>query len=161
MEENRTDQIVAEFLEMVVLIMQSKRFIHHKIMESPEQSEIRVKLGEPQIRIMNMLLKLENVSMSKLGKLLMVSKPNVTTLVESLVDLELTERIPDKKDRRIIYIQLTIKGKEYILNYREKMKEVIKKVLENFSEKDLNKYVDALSKTKTYTAQMVTLFDKL
>ncbi len=49
-------------------------------------------------------------SMSELGKKLSMPGPHVTVLVDKLVKMKLVERIPDTKDRRIVYVQLVPKG---------------------------------------------------
>jgi len=44
--------------------------------------------------------------MSEIGKHLGIPKPNVTALIDKLIDEKLSERLPDKTDRRIIKIKL-------------------------------------------------------
>ena len=50
------------------------------------------------------------LSMSEIAEKLSVSKPNVTTLIDKLIEEGLTERLSDKQDRRIVKIKLTKKG---------------------------------------------------
>jgi|WetSurMetagenome_2_1015567.scaffolds.fasta_scaffold76713_2 DNA-binding MarR family transcriptional regulator len=52
------------------------------------------------------------LSMSEIGAHVSVPKPNVTALVDKLIEDNLVERLYDQNDRRIIYIQLTEKGKD-------------------------------------------------
>jgi DNA-binding MarR family transcriptional regulator len=54
----------------------------------------------------------EKLTMSEIGCHLSVPKPHVTALVDKLIKEDLVERLPDLNDRRIIYIQLTDKGKD-------------------------------------------------
>jgi DNA-binding MarR family transcriptional regulator len=54
----------------------------------------------------------EKLTMTGIGLHLSVPKPQVTALVDKLIKNEFAERLYDSNDRRIIYIQLTEKGRE-------------------------------------------------
>ena len=52
--------------------------------------------------------------MTEIGEKLFISKPNVTTLIDKLIEKGLTERLSDKQDRRIIKIKVTKKGLAFV-----------------------------------------------
>lgn len=60
---------------------------------------------------------------SEISKMYSISKPNVTTLVNKLIDRGYAERLPDDKDRRAIRIIITDKGKRLIIKKRKIVKE--------------------------------------
>lgn len=60
------------------------------------------------------------IKISKLGKLLLISKPAATQLCNTMYKKELIKRTPDTADRRNVFISLTKKGKE-VLNYADEM----------------------------------------
>src|ERR1035437_4927441 len=60
--------------------------------------------------VLHLLVKCGELSMSEIGEKLFISKPNVTTLIDKLIENGFTERLPDKSDRRIIKIRITKKG---------------------------------------------------
>jgi len=76
------------------------------------------------------LKKCNSLSMSDLGKMLLISKPNVTALVNKLIAKGLAVRSPDKQDRRIIMIRLSSKGVQFIeKNNKKYMNQIIAKLM--------------------------------
>lgn len=69
----------------------------------------------------------EKLTMSGIGCHLSVPKSHVTSLVDKLIKDDLVERLLDPSDRRIIYIQLTEKGKDTL----KMIKAVISEELRN------------------------------
>ena len=60
------------------------------------------------------LKKHESLSMTDLGKMLEISKPNVTALINKLIVKGFVIRTSDQQDRRIIMIRLSAKGIQFI-----------------------------------------------
>jgi DNA-binding MarR family transcriptional regulator len=83
----------------------------------------------------------KKLSMSEIGNHLSVPKPQATTIVDKLIADELVERLADPDDRRIIYIQITEKGKTDF----EKIKRDIHHELEKRLQLLNNEQVEALS----------------
>ena len=82
--------------------------------------------------------------MTEIGDVLMIPKSNVTPLVDELIAMELISRIFDESDRRIIFINLTVKGKEYINKYRLQFYSILKEKLKNLNAEDYLKINYAL-----------------
>jgi DNA-binding MarR family transcriptional regulator len=70
-----------------------------------------------------------NPSLSGLGKMLNVSKSQMTLKMDKLTEAGFTERIPDKEDRRIIRIVLTPDGRNFIKNSKQTVKESMNQLL--------------------------------
>lgn len=101
--------------------------ILHKRIFNPSIIAKRSKISPAQLGIMFTLLRIENPSVSQLAKLLRISKPNMTPLLDSLIELGYIKRDRDEKDRRILRISLTKEGKAFY----EKMKEYNSEAIEN------------------------------
>ena len=84
-----------------------------------------------------------NLTMSELAKALMMTKPQLTHLVEALVTLGLVERRSDAKDRRVIILSLTEKGRVLGENMKRRVRENIKKRLANLTPADLRQMAAA------------------
>ena len=69
-------------------------------------------LTEPQFSVLECLGHLGPLTSGELSKKMLVSGGNTTVVVDNLENIGLVERIHGKKDRRIIYVQLTAKGKK-------------------------------------------------
>lgn len=65
-----------------------------------------------QTALISVLNRRGRCQMSELGRLLLVTKPNITFLVDKLEKEGLIRRVSDEKDRRVTNVELTDKGKE-------------------------------------------------
>ena len=82
--------------------------------------------------------------MSEIGRLVHISKSNMTSLIDKLVENGLAERLPDKNDRRVINIAITDKGTELLKDWRKYSNNEIKKNLSALSDEDLEKFYDSI-----------------
>ena len=55
----------------------------------------------------------EKVMVSDVSKLLGVTRPSITKVIQELEKLKVLTKIPDQEDKRIVHIALTSLGKEY------------------------------------------------
>lgn len=95
-----------------------------------------------------------SMTMSELAKALMMTKPQLTHLVNSLVTLDLVERCPDDKDRRVINLALTEKGRVLGKNMKKKVKEHTKKRLACLTSKELNQMSTALETLRNIVGKL-------
>jgi DNA-binding MarR family transcriptional regulator len=120
MDEKKIDNLVDEILEDTLI---------YTILFNRELSN----LGEREfIKTFLWLIAIEqynNPSLSGLGKMLNVSKSQMTLKMDKLAEAGFTERIPDKEDRRIIRIVLTPEGRNFIKNSQKTVKESMNQLL--------------------------------
>lgn len=86
--------------------------------------------------------------MSDLGIMLYIPNPNVTVLVEKLVEFNMVKRTLDKNDRRVIYIELTKIGGDFLQECTEKMKSAFCKSMQKFNSDDLTLLKETLNNMK-------------
>jgi DNA-binding MarR family transcriptional regulator len=98
--------------------------------------------------VLMMLQRNNAVTMSEIGKELCIPKPNVTPIVDKLVDSKLVERISDSNDRRIVRIKITQKGLDAIVQVKVLMQDSIKGKIALLSENDLDKLSASLVNIK-------------
>ncbi len=82
------------------------------------------------------------------GKKLFISKPNMSSLVNRMIDDDLLERSFDEDDRRVIKIQISKKG---ISTLEEQMKNHKKRVLQKLevlSDEDIDEMNECFEKIK-------------
>jgi DNA-binding MarR family transcriptional regulator len=103
---------------------------------------------------MSFLKKHDSLSMSDLGKMLFISKPNVTALVNKLILKGLVIRFSDKDDRRIIMIRLSSKGVQFIEKTSKKYLETIKERLMSLSDKEFELFSVSLQNVKDILSKM-------
>lgn len=106
---------------------------------SKVQNEILVpkEICKSHLEILFVLNREGMSTMTSLGKAIFVSKPNITVLVDRLIELNLVIRAFNENDRRIVYIQLTVNGKSFIKEYKEIYKKYLKEKLSRLDEDDL------------------------
>ena len=68
-------------------------------------------LGEQQVWTLHALGRQPQLT-TELARMFNVTEPTVTRIVDALVKRGYVERLPDEKDRRKIYLQLTAAGRE-------------------------------------------------
>lgn len=86
--------------------------------------------------------------MSEIGRKVHISKSNMTSLIDKLVENALAERLPDQNDRRVINISITDKGKDVLRDWRIYSNNEIKKSLSVLSEEDLEKFYHSVENIK-------------
>jgi len=98
--------------------------------------------------ILKVLNKHGELPMSEIGRRIYISKSNMTSLIDKLVNDGLAERLPDKNDRRIINIAPTNKGKDLLRNWRKHSNTEIKIKLSTLSDENLEKFRDSINNIK-------------
>ena len=83
-------------------------------------------------------------NMSTVAAKLMVTVGTLTTAVNSLVKKSYINRVRSEKDRRIVLLSLTEKGRRAYDHHRRFHEEMIKAVMTNLSEEEANVLVKAL-----------------
>ena len=85
--------------------------------------------------LMSVLDHQENHSapLNEIGRLLLVTRANVTGLVDSLVKRGMVERVPHPSDRRIILAHLLPLGREYMAQRKPVHLRILKQISQDFT----------------------------
>ena len=129
-EQKDVSKVAAQILELMSLPRRNILF------RKKDESHDVEKTG--QVALLFILDKVGRSPMSELGKFLLVSKPNITFLVDRLVEDGLVKRVPDESDRRVIYVHLTDKGKQFVQSKKEQALAMIAEKLSTLDDLDLN-----------------------
>lgn len=97
----------------------------------------------------------EKLTMTGIGLHLSVPKPQVTALVDKLIKNELAERLYDSNDRRIIYIQLTQKGREVFSKTKKIIGAEIKERIELLDNEKLSILQRSSKEVKTILVEIM------
>jgi DNA-binding MarR family transcriptional regulator len=146
MNTNKIDAIVDEIFQIFPLAM--KKF------KRSEQERFPKGISLQDISIIGMLYHQKILPTSEIGKRLLISKPQMTYIIDRLIKLGIVERSPDKKDRRIINIKLTRKGKFRFEKHRNLTRTVIRKKLRILSQPELEKFSGALAAIKEISEKL-------
>ena len=81
---------------------------------------------------------------SELANALNVSRPNVTNLINSLIEKGLVSQKEDKKDRRKKFLMLTTEGVKILEEIEPSRRKANRRLLEDFSEEDKTLFLEQL-----------------
>ena len=87
-----------------------------------------------------------NVKMGDISKLLKISKPALTQIVNKLEDKGLVKRISMEDDRRVTLIELTEKGSELFRKEDEYVLKITEKIVQSMGEDDTERFIYLLQK---------------
>jgi len=107
-------------------------------------------LSHSEIEVLMFLKEGGTSTMKNISDHLRIKPSSATPVINKLFKKNILKRIADKKDRRIVYITLTKSGLKEIEKKHNQIKENIKKIFENLSEKnkkDLIKILNIALKT--------------
>ena len=119
--------------------------MHSKLMNFQNMAKIS-ELPPSHIKVLFFLKKMGEKTMSELAKIMEVSKPNLTPIVDRLLEEKLIARKEAQKDKRKLVVEITRDGETFIHMLHEKAKEKLGERLAEMSEEDLLKLHEA---TKT------------
>jgi DNA-binding MarR family transcriptional regulator len=125
---------------------------HRKILRV-DLSEVAGNLTRVHMGIMGMLSK-RNMTVSELAKMSMVARPQMTHLVDQLVTIGCVERQPDPKDRRVINLALTDRGRELFGQMRGKLSESIRNILTGITPAELTQMEHSLETLRSVVARL-------
>lgn len=90
-----------------------------------------------QFHILFLLERNGTKRMSELADALHLTPGAVTTASDRLIDRGYIDRVRDEKDRRVIYLELTQKGKETLNELQNEGRKIMKLVFNDISDIDL------------------------
>ncbi|HAN09079.1 MAG TPA: MarR family transcriptional regulator [Clostridiales bacterium] len=102
------------------------------------------------------LRELGTLSVSEIGRILCVSKPNMTPLINKLIKENLIERTPSISDRRIINISLTSDGRIFLDGITKNMLHNIQSKLSLLSNEDLQLLNESLNDVHCVLAKLIS-----
>ncbi|MCX7709078.1 MAG: MarR family transcriptional regulator [Clostridia bacterium] len=97
------------------------------------------------IGILHVLKKYGPMPISRIGQKIDIAKPNMTMLIDGLVQKGWVERSTSEHDRRIINIELTEEGERYIDYTTEKLFGILRDKLTVLSEEEREKMIECLN----------------
>lgn len=104
--------------------------------------------------IMKLLHETGSLHVAEIGGRQQIARPQMTHLIDKLVDLELVERQTDTTDRRMINIVLTDKGKTTFEEHDKNIKKAMRDTLSCFTDKELDDLSDSLRKLRDLLSKL-------
>ena len=137
MNNSKIDTVAEEFLKVFPVVIKYMIMLGDRVSD-PEYSY-------QEYQALHMLKEYGKLPISAVGARFLISKPRMTVMVDKLNAAELIERYPDKKDRRIINIGLTEKGRAFTTIHSQNLKESVVERFKNLTDDDLVRFLDAMA----------------
>lgn len=93
----------------------------------------RVNPINTQFQVLAIVMHSGNLQTSEIGRRLGISSPNMTPLIDRLIEKGYAGRLSDSQDRRVIKIAITAKGRRFVAGKRRLVRNEIKKNLSTLS----------------------------
>lgn len=87
------------------------------------------------------LIEAEKPTMKRIAEYLHIKAPSATSLINGLVKVGYIKRITDGKDRRMVQMAITDKGKVFLKDGLKQMTEKLKEVLLKLEQKQIDNFI--------------------
>mgnify|MGYP005753321215 FL=1 len=99
------------------------------------------------------------VTNGRISETLSIAPPNVTPLITKLLNEGYITRVPDERDRRVIWNQLTEEGERILLERRDSFRRLFEERLAFLNEDETDRLIESL-KTLTEIVEKMDKGDK-
>jgi MarR family transcriptional regulator, organic hydroperoxide resistance regulator len=110
----------------------------------PLELVMKCDISPMQFRTMGIINEKKTITMSELANEVLISKQQLTPMIDKMIDSNIVERTSDKEDRRIIKISLTPYGNELLEDRKSELLKSLSKKFENLDLEDIAKLNIAL-----------------
>jgi DNA-binding MarR family transcriptional regulator len=109
---------------------------------------LNINITKQQFELLYKISTNNKKTMSYYSKEMLISKPNLTIIVDKLINEELIIRSFNPKDRRVIYLEITEKGSQYLNEYKNKIREEVIKKFSSLDEENVKKFNEIIEEFK-------------
>lgn len=121
-----------------VLPLLRKRLLHMDII----QGEHGIPLSH--VQVLSMLSETGSMSVSEISHRLGIAKPNITPLVDRLIEEKLVDRIRDTQDRRVVNVVILDAGREKLNAIRASIGEQVQEWSQTLTAADFRELAESL-----------------
>ena len=116
------------------------------IREEIQTSNCYVDFTHTEVEILKFLHNKKNITMKTIADYLYIKPSSATPVVNKLVGSGNIKRVESKNDRRVIYIEITPKGKKFLEKKNKSIHKTIGKIFGKLNEKDKKILINILEK---------------
>jgi len=142
MKNEILDRVAEDLLSIPPLI---GRIIRRKLLKKARIG-FKKDIRPPHFEIIKLLQEAGTLHIAEIGERLQIARPQMTHLIDNLVDLGIAERQTGSEDRRMINVALTRKGRTTLEKHDSRIKNAIRETLSCFSDAELEDLSASLRK---------------
>ncbi len=144
MKKEILDNVAYDLFTTLPLIHRS---IRNKLIKNVI-TNIKEDIAPPHFEIMKLLENTGMLHVAEIGERLQIARPQMTHLIDRLVELELVERETNAEDRRMLNIRLTDDGKTFIKKRDKQVIDATREVLSGLTDEELQELSVSLKNLK-------------
>lgn len=88
----------------------------------------------------------ENCTSTELAEVFDVKKSAITAIITRLFEKGLIERTRDEKDRRVVYLTLSEKGRELFSETEERISKLVESFIKKFDQQEIEQFITTYEK---------------
>ena len=135
------DEKAQQLKEYIDILIHRLMIVENRFLESSAS-----KLSNTEIKVIGFIGKSEECTMSQIAEYLMISKTNLTAVVDKLVRKKLVRRHRSEEDRRLVLVSLTEKGEELHQQENESHLSLSRGMLKSLDSKEQDELLRLLKK---------------
>jgi DNA-binding MarR family transcriptional regulator len=144
MEKKILDSVAYDLFTTLPLIHRS---IRYKLIKTVVTS-FKEDIAPPHFEIMKLLEEAGTLHVAEIGERLQIARPQMTHLIDKLVELDIVERETNEEDRRMLNIRLKDKGKSIIKTRDKQVINATREALSGLTDDELKELSVSLNNIK-------------
>lgn len=137
---------VRQFSENFMLLMP---LMQNRVFSFRKEELPAIHLSDSGRRTLTLLYEIRSAIVSDLSEELNISRPNMTPLLDKLVQLGLVSRRSCEVDRRQIFVQITDKGDELCRQYQQLITSKINELLGHLDTEEMKEMNEHMNRLKS------------
>lgn len=113
------------------------------------KQHVHEEITTDQFTLLQFIAQNPSVTATEIAQSFGVGRSAITALVNRLVQKNLLERKRNEKDRRIIYLSLTDRGKFVVMETEKQINQFLQDKLSHFDVEDTEKFLNLIEKLAT------------
>lgn len=144
MEKDILDSVAFDLFSTLPLVHRS---ISRKLIKTVVTS-FKEDIAPPHFQIMKLLEEAGTLHVAEIGERLQIARPQMTHLIDRLVDLDIVERETNEEDRRMLNIRLKDKGKSIVKARDKQVINATREALSGLTDDELKQLSMSLNNIK-------------
>ncbi len=132
--ENKNEQLLSSIFNL-------SRFIRKEVF----MDQCLANISHSEAEVLLFLHEYKKTTMRAVADYLKIEPSSVTPVVDRLLKKGMLHRIADKKDRRVVYVEISKKGFKRLADEKKKIHQKMKKIFGALSEKNKSELIKILN----------------
>jgi DNA-binding MarR family transcriptional regulator len=146
--EKRMEEILIEFIKTLDAS-------HKKIQMSLGENSGFSQLTISQLHYIEAIHSLKYPTISEIANFMKISRPSATVGINRLVNMGVIRKIRSTDDKRILHVQLTATGQQFVNAKQKALKDYETFITEALSQQEANQFKHILEKLVTHFKQSI------